>query len=426
VPEDTQRSSLLVVDDETANLAALEVVLAPLDQRLVMARSGREALRALLREDFAAVLLDVRMPDMDGFETAELIRSRPSSEMTPIIFITAFPDAEHDLQRAYRVGAADVIFKPFVPEFLRSKISVFVELYQRQRSIRELLVQAQDSSRAKSEFLNMAAHELRTPLAVVVGYLSMLGDGTFGELSPDCTRVIEILRQKSDELNRLVDDLLTASRIEAGTMPSRVTEYDLREVARQAVRKAAPQASLLGAEMSTGVPDEPVLVLADPMHLSRIVDNLVNNALAYSRGRPWVRVEVVASDEAVLTVEDRGVGIPPDMRERVFEQFVRLEKPGEPLQPGTGLGLYISRELARRQGGELTVTDSEVGRGSVLALTMKRVRPRPPTPVSRDGLPSSRQQANPAGATPPDLRGELPPSRQQAKPAGTTPPVIPS
>lgn len=370
--ERLSRVSLLAVDDEPANLAALGVVLAPLGHRVKMVRSGREALRALLKEDFAAVLLDVRMPDMDGFETAELIRSRPSSQTTPIIFITAFPHAEQDLQRAYRVGAADVIFKPFVPEFLRSRLSVFIDLHEQQRSIRDLLVQAQASSRAKSEFLNMAAHELRTPLAVVVGYLSMLSDGTFGTLNSDCDRVLEILRQKGDELNRLVDDLLTASRIESGTVPSRLMRCDLREVARQAVRKATPQAGLLGADVQMEVPDEPVFVEADPIHLARIVDNLVNNALAYSRGKPWVKVTVVHGEAAVLMVEDRGIGIPADMRERVFDQFVRIERAEEPLQPGTGLGLYISRELARRQGGELAVVDSEVGIGSTLALTLQR------------------------------------------------------
>src|SRR5262245_5245572 len=373
VGEQLQRSGLLIVDDEPANLAALEVVLSPLGHRLEMASSGREALRALLHDEFAAVLLDVRMPDMDGFETAELIRSRPSTQSTPIIFITALPHAEQDLQRAYGIGAADVIFKPFVPQFLRTKLGVFVELYQQQRSIRELLRQAQESSRAKSDFLNMAAHELRTPLAVVVGYLSMLSDGTFGELNPDCDRVLQILRQKGDELNRLVDDLLTASRIEAGTVPSRLTEYDLREVAGQAVRKATPQAELLGADVHLELPEGPVFVQADPTHLARIVDNLVNNALAYSRGRPWVKVTVGTGQDAVLMVEGRGVGIPAEMRERVFDQFVRIESAEEPLQPGTGLGLYISRELARRQGGELAVVDSEVGRGSTLALTLQRV-----------------------------------------------------
>jgi signal transduction histidine kinase len=374
VSERRPQASLLLVDDEPANLAALEVVLAPLEQRLVFARSGREALRHLLHEDFAAILLDVRMPDMDGFETAELIRSRSTTATTPIVFITAFPEAEQDLQRAYQVGAADVMFKPFVPEFLRTKMSVFVELYQKQRSISELLVQAQESSRAKAEFLNMAAHELRTPLAVVVGYLSMLADGTFGALTPDWLRVVQILNQKGEELNRIVNDLLTASRIEAGTVPGRTVEYDLREVARQAVGKATPQAELLGAELVLDLIEQPAFVRADPSHLSRIVDNLVNNALAYSRGRPWVKVTVSAGEQAVLTVEDRGVGIPPEMHERIFERFVRLDLDDQPPQPGTGLGLYISRELARRLGGELEVVESEPGRGTTLALRLALAR----------------------------------------------------
>ncbi len=373
--EGRPRVGLLLVDDEPANLAALEVVLGPLDQRMVLARSGREALRHLLHEDFAAILLDVRMPDMDGFETAELVRARPATQSTPILFVTAFPEAEQDLQRAYRIGAADVIFKPFVPEFLRTKVSVFVDLHQQQRSIRELLAQAQESSRAKSEFLNMAAHELRTPLAVIVGYLSMLHDGTFGEVTEDWSRVLQILIQKGHELNHIVDGLLTAARIEAGTVPGRVVDYDLREAAKQAVTKARPQAELLGAEMQLDLDEQPVFVQSDPTHLARIVDNLVNNALAYSQGLPWVRVTVHASEQAVLTVEDRGVGIPPEMRERIFDRFVRLESPGEPLQPGTGLGLYISRELARRHGGELEVVDSEPGRGSTLALRLKLARP---------------------------------------------------
>ena len=369
------RVSLLLVDDEPANLAALEVVLAPLDQRMVLARSGRDALRSLLHEDFAAILLDVRMPDMDGFETAELVRARPASHSTPILFVTAFPEAEQDLQRAYRIGAADVIFKPFVPEYLRTKVGVFVDLHQQQRSIRELLAQAQDSSRTKSEFLNMAAHELRTPLAVIVGYLSMLHDGTFGEVTPDWSRVVQILIQKGGELNGIVDGLLTAARIEAGTVPRRMVDYDLREAARQAMRKATPQAELLGAEMHLDVPDQPVFVQCDPTHLARIVDNLVNNALAYSQGRPWVRVTVRADEQAVLTVEDRGVGISPEMRERVFDRFVRLEAPGQTLQPGTGLGLYISRELARGQGGELEVLESEPGQGSTMVLRLTPARP---------------------------------------------------
>jgi signal transduction histidine kinase len=186
---------------------------------------------------------------------------------------------------------------------------------------------------------------------------------------------VQILIQKGGELNGIVDGLLTAARIEAGTVPRRMVDYDLREAARQAMRKATPQAELLGAEMHLDVPDQPVFVQSDPTHLARIVDNLVSNALAYSQGRPWVRVTVRADEHAVLTVEDRGVGIPPEMRERIFDRFVRLEAPGETLQPGTGLGLYISRELARGQGGELEVLESGPGQGSTLALRLTLARP---------------------------------------------------
>jgi signal transduction histidine kinase len=370
--------SILLVDDEPANLTALEVVLAPLGQRLVTAGSGREALRHLLREDFAVIVLDVRMPDMDGFETAELIRSRPASRTTPIIFVTAFPEAERDLERAYRIGAVDILFKPFMPEFLRSKVRVFVDLHQKQRSIAELLAKAQESNRAKSEFLNLAAHELRTPLAVIVGYLSMLADGTFGEVSAELRQAFEILNEKGEELNRIVDDLLTASRLESGVLPRRLVECDLREIAKQAVRAARPQAELLSAELHLDVPEQPVIVRADPIYLARIVDNLVINALAYSEGYPWVRITVRGDEEAVLTVEDHGIGIPKEMREQVFERFVRLPSAELSSQPGTGLGLYISRELARRQGGDLQVVDSEPGRGSTLALRL----PLAPAPSS--------------------------------------------
>src|SRR5207248_4758724 len=180
----TTRARILVVDDTPSKLVALEAILAPLQQTVVKAGSGRDALRLLLRGDFALILLDVRMADMDGFETAALIRQRRASEHTPIIFLTAFEQAELDMTRGYSLGAVDFIFSPVVPEVLRAKATVFVDLYQKAEEIRDLYAAAQESSRSKSEFLNMAAHELRTPLSVVSGYLAMLAEGSLGK-APD-------------------------------------------------------------------------------------------------------------------------------------------------------------------------------------------------------------------------------------------------
>jgi signal transduction histidine kinase len=379
-----RQAGILMVDDDPANLAALEAVLAPLGQRLVHASSGREALRNLLHQRFALILLDVRMHDMDGFEVASLIRARPSTQATPIIFVTAFTEAEESMRRAYRLGAADFIFKPYAPEFLRAKVGVFVELYHRERAISELLVQAEGASRAKSEFLNMAAHELRTPLSVVIGYLSMLIDGTLGEPPAKWRRALEMLNLKTAELNKIVEDLLAAARLANGAFPEQMAECDVGQLAREAMERIAARAELLDAETRLDVPDAPVVVRADAVHVSRILDNLLNNALTYARGRPWIRLTVGSRDrEAVVEVEDHGIGIPEHAHERIFERFFRANDPQLAPHPGTGLGLYISRELAHRHAGRLSVARSTPGQGSTLSLALPLADPRPQVAGSR-------------------------------------------
>jgi len=373
-----QGAGILIVDDDPANLAALEAVLEPLGQRVVRANSGREALRHLLHQRFALILLDVRMRDMDGFEVASLIRARPSTQATPIIFVTAFHEAEESMRRAYRLGAADFIFKPYAPEFLRAKVGVFVDLYNREYAISELLIQAQEASRVKSEFLNMAAHELRTPLSVVIGYLSMLSDGTLGEPPARWQRPLEMLNLKTAELNKIVEDLLAAARLASGVFPEQMAECDLGQLAREAMERIAARAELLDAETHLEVPTEPVVVRADAVHVSRILDNLLNNALTYARERPWIRLTVGAHDgEATVEVEDHGIGIAEPARERVFERFFRANDPQLPPHPGTGLGLYISRELANRHNGRLQIVRSTPGNGSTLALSLPVVEPKP-------------------------------------------------
>jgi signal transduction histidine kinase len=240
-----------------------------------------------------------------------------------------------------------------------------------------LFAEAQEASRSKSAFLSMAAHELRTPLSVVIGYLSMLHDGS---LPPDRWQgALRVLVQKARELNSLVNDLLLAARIEGGTVPTEVTVLDLREVTRSAIGRAEARATLVRAEINFEEPTTPVLVKADREQLGRIVDNLINNALTYTTGAPWVRIAVTDGEQPSLTVEDRGIGIALEHRERVFERFFRVDDPSVGPQPGTGLGLYISRELAERHGGSLVLDRSEPGLGSIFILRLP-----PPTTAERE------------------------------------------
>jgi two-component system, sensor histidine kinase len=364
------RAKILVVDDNPSKLVALEAVLAPLNHETVTAGSGREALRLLLRQDFALILLDVRMAEMDGFETAALIRQRRVSEHTPIIFLTAFEQAELDMARGYSLGAVDFIFSPIVPEVLRAKAGVFVELYQKTEEIRDLYAAAQESSRSKSEFLNMAAHELRTPLSVVSGYLAMLVEGSLGKAPDPWLMPLDMMTAKAGELNRIVDDLLLASRMDVGWLPEQLHVLDLRDAVDSARQRAEPRARLLKAELRTEGEANTVLVEADPVHLGRILDNLINNALTYCSERPVVTLVLAGGELATVEVRDNGVGIPEEKREAVFERFVRLDDSSIGPVPGTGLGLYISRELARRHGGYLELSDSKVGDGSIFRLRL--------------------------------------------------------
>ncbi|MEP7105865.1 MAG: ATP-binding protein [Chloroflexota bacterium] len=232
-----------------------------------------------------------------------------------------------------------------------------------------LYAEAQEASRLKSDFLNMAAHELRTPLTVITGYLSMLREGSFGPPPPEWRHPVEMLDTKAGELGRLVEDLLLAARLDSGRLPVHQQRLDLGAVAEAAMDRAGARAQMLGAHLELEVSETPP-VEADADHVGRILDNLINNALTYSRGTAWVRIQVGPGPRGpVVEVEDRGRGIAPAFADRVFERFSRIDDDAYPQQAGTGLGLYISRELAARQRAELWLDWSRVGEGSRFVLS---------------------------------------------------------
>jgi signal transduction histidine kinase len=238
-----------------------------------------------------------------------------------------------------------------------------------------LFAEAQEANRARSDFLNMAGHELRTPLTVIKGYLSMLSDGSLGAPPQGLRQPVELLASKADELSTLVDDLLFTSRLDSGRLPAHPMRLDLRLAVQDAARRAEPRVHLLGGELVVAIGDDPLVVSADPEHVARVLDNLINNALTYRRpGQPaWVRLTAEVEDVvAAVSVEDRGRGIAPELRDRIFERFVRGDQASSGV-PGTGLGLYISRQLAARHGGRLELDHSTPGQGSRFSLRLPRI-----------------------------------------------------
>jgi signal transduction histidine kinase len=403
-PEAAQQDTvkILLVDDKTENLVAIGAVLEGLGQELVTAQSGQDALRACLENDFAAILLDVKMPDMDGFETAAMIRERPRSSDVPIIFLTALKSEEH-LFRGYYMGAVDYLYKPIVPEVLRSKVAVFVELSRKNRLLRkhaetleqknaelqkEIIERARaeedvrrlnaelerrvgdrtrELSRSNDElrqFAYVASHDLQEPLRTVASYAQLLAKRYRGKLDGDADEFIRYMVEGVTRMHNLLNDMLAFSRV-TETKDKPLEPCNLDAVVKSAVMNL--EASIHEANATIACDPLPT-VMGDQTQLTQVFQNLVSNAIKY-RGDEQPRITVSSEqggDEMTVSVTDNGIGIDPQYSERIFGIFKRLH--GREL-PGTGMGLAICKRIIERHRGRIWV-ESELGKGSTFRFTL--------------------------------------------------------
>ncbi len=373
VPGISEKANILVVDDRPENLLAMEALLSMLGQNIVTARSGEEALRHVLAMDFAVILLDVRMPDMDGFETAALIRERPRSKDTPIIFITAALKNEDNIFKGYAAGAVDYIIKPVVPDILRSKVLIFVDLALKNAELRRLneRLEFQTAALAAANkeleaFSYSVSHDLRAPLRGIDGFSSMLARLYADKLDERGKELLERLQASSDKMARLIDDLLKLSRMSR------------KEIKSESVDLSALASSIL-QRLSLGEPDRGVkLVVADGLAaegdrglLGILLENLLSNAWKFTSKRPKARIEFGTtrrSGKKVFFVRDDGAGFDMAVVGKLFIPFQRLHAASE--FPGTGIGLATAQRIVARHGGRIWA-EAEVGKGATIFFTLQ-------------------------------------------------------
>jgi len=403
-----ERVNLLLVDDRHENLLALEAILEPLGQNLIRANSGPEALKQVLATELAAILLDVQMPGMNGFEVAEIIKSRERSRTIPIIFLSAISKEDAYVFKGYSMGAVDYVFKPFNPDVLRSKVAVFVDLYLKQCEIqrqadllresqkRELelehrtsLLEAEARSAAKlsqmneelhrrqlaleqamgarNRFYASMSHELRTPINAVIGYSTLMLDNIYGPLNAKQKEGLQRTLKAARHLLELVNDVLDLSKIEAGKIELTLQPVMFPALVEDLFVTVRPLADEYGSTLSLEMESEPFNIVSDPRRVRQILLNLLSNAIKFGEGKP-IRVTCKQCEDRGVEIEvvDEGVGIAADDIARIFEEFVQVS---ESKQPGTGLGLPISRRLAQLLDGSLTV-QSVPGQGSAFRLTL--------------------------------------------------------
>lgn len=393
-------ASLLLVDDRPENLLALESALEVLGQNLVKVSNGRSALRAALNQDFAVVLLDVRLPDVDGFETATLLRERPRSRHTPIIFLTAVDKEDTQVSKGYELGAVDYIFKPLDPDILRAKVSVFIELDQKKRQIerlnrsleervrqrttelesanrdlehevrerkraeeevRQLNSQLEERVRARTAELEAAndemrafsysvSHDLRSPLRKIEAFSQLLVDECEDQLSPPAPDYLRRIRGASRHMNALIEDMLKLSRVSREQMKRE--RVNLSEIARDILDEY--QHGYPTRNVTTHI-DEGLTAYGDEALLRIALDNLLGNAWKFTGEKEegiitFKRVEL--DGEEAFCVGDNGAGFDMNHADKLFQAFQRLH-PSHTF-PGTGIGLAIVHRIIKRHGGRIS------------------------------------------------------------------------
>jgi two-component system sensor histidine kinase/response regulator len=418
------KANILLVDDREDKRLAMETIIAGLGENLVKVSSGKEALRCLLNQDFAVILLDVNMPGMDGFETAFLIRQRRRSEHTPIIFVTGISDTETHVSRGYSLGAVDYILTPVLPDVLRTKVSVFVELFKKteqlkrqtewlrmahdelelrvrertselaavnqalQREIaerqhaeqrvlkvnseleRRVLERTAELAAANQEleaFSYSVAHDLQAPLRHIESYAQLLTTNFASQIPPEAQEYLQRIGLRGQYMRQLVSDLLNLSCVVKQELVRQPVE--IRSLVDEVI--AGFQSEIQGRQIEWRVGDLPCLA-CDPALVKQVFANLISNAIKYTRPRARALIEIgqmKVDGQTFIFVRDDGVGFDMKYVSKLFGVFQRLHASKD--FDGTGVGLAIVARIVRKHGGEIRA-EGEVNKGATFRFTLEQ------------------------------------------------------
>ena len=391
---DKQRVNILMVDDQPSKLLTYEAILRDLGENLIQATSASEALQHLLKLEIAVILIDVCMPELDGYELAAMIREHPRHQQTSIIFVSAILMTDLDRLRGYESGAVDYVPVPVVPEILRAKVSVFADLYRKTRQLermneelearvaertaeleataarlRENEARLQEADRRKDEFLAMLAHELRNPLAPIRTSVQLLQLTQLPE--PQRARARDIIKRQVDHMVRLIDDLIDVSRISRGLITLQRDQVELGAVVARAVETVKPVIDEQRHTLKVSLPDQTVTLQGDETRLAQVIGNLLHNAAKYTE--PGGHISLTVSHEngrAQIRVRDNGVGIAPADLPKLFELFTQVGQGDGHTRTGLGIGLALVRRLVEMHGGTVHATSDGLSQGCEFVVTL--------------------------------------------------------
>ncbi len=374
------RPKILIVDDLIENLISLEAILEDFDIDLIRAFSGEDALRLSLKEEFALAILDVQMPGMNGYETLEMMRQRKKTKFLPVIFVSGIHQSDLHIIKGIETGAVDFIPKPIIPDILKGKVRVFLDLFLQRKKLNDLLAQMEEANvnlkmakekaevatRTKSMFLANMSHEIRTPLNGVIGISKLLHKTPLNEEQKE---LLEIITVSGENLLQIINDILDFSKIESGQIKFENIDFKLHDLIKNVFQLMKFKAEEKGIELKIHISEViPAILNGDPLRISQILMNLVNNAIKFThKGKVVLNVEIIDRSGQMIrllfSVNDTGIGISEEGKLLLFREFTQSESSISRKYGGTGLGLAISKNLVSLMNGEIGV-ESEWGKGS--------------------------------------------------------------
>ena len=383
----TAKSTILIVDDKPSNIYALQRLLEKEDRLLIDANCGKDALKMALSLDIDLIILDVQMPDMDGFEVASILKSNKRTQDIPIIFASAEKKEQESILKGFEEGAADYLSKPLDAEVTKAKVAVMLKLQAQKKELKlanekinqlnhdlqKSLADLEASNKELESFSYSVSHDLRAPLRAISGYCNMLEEDHVNAVNEDAHRVMTAIQRGVGKMNHLIDDLLAFSRLGK----------------KEVLRKPASMQNLVLDVLSETTAHSPhhakievkniLSASFDHSLMSQVWVNLISNAIKYSAKKDAPLVEIGSyelDNDTVYYVKDNGAGFDMNYAERLFQVFQRLH--GSDEFEGTGIGLAIVNRIVSKHGGRVWA-EAAVNKGATFYFSIPKITVREET-----------------------------------------------
>ena len=364
-----QPDKILIIDDKPENLYSLESMLSNEGRIIVKALSGQEALKLAFEEDFSLILLDVQMPEMDGFEVAQMLKSTRRTRKIPIVFVTAISKDKKYILQGFEDGAIDYLFKPLDVEVTRAKVDTLLQFFHQQQELEIMNSNLASLNEQKNYFLGMASHDLRNPIGNIIT-LAQFIDSDAEKLSDEHRTFLTAIIDSGQYMLKLLNDLLDISKIESGKMELQLKDTNLAHLVHTIISDNTFTAQKKSITLQYSIPENLPVVSSDAGQMRQAMNNLVSNAIKFSM--PGTMVEIIIENKdgmVVVSIHDNGQGIPSTEIDKLFRPFQKTSVAATAGEKSTGLGLTITKKVIEAHKGSIWVT-SEVGKGSIFSFSL--------------------------------------------------------